>query len=51
MLKVDNRKNRLRLENCLKLTIKPPERNRKNKRITANKHMFKGRKKKTQTKC
>ena len=41
MFKVDDRKNRLTHEICLKLTIKTPERNRKNKNITVNKHMFK----------
>ena len=41
MFNADNSKNRLKHENCLKLTIKPPEQNCKNKSITINKHMFK----------
>ena len=39
IFKADNTKNRLKHEICLKLTSAPLS--RKNKRITANKHMFK----------
>ena len=41
MFKIDSRENILQDEICLKLVIKPPERNRKNKSITVNKNMVK----------